>query len=224
MKVDIDKIIELLESQNIKKNRFISYMDKNREPFKVLIACILSLRTKDETTYGAAKRLFELGSTPEEILKLDEEQIQSAIYPVGFYRNKSRVIIGICRDLLEKYNGQVPDNIEELLELKGVGRKTANLVIAKGYGKPAICVDTHVHRICNRLGYVKTNNPDETEIELRKILPKKYWLIINELLVTHGQNTCKPVKPLCGICIIQPYCNRVGVINSDIKPSEKKSS
>jgi endonuclease-3 len=209
MLIKIDKIIELLEQESDKKSQFVSYMDKNKDPFKTLIACILSLRTKDETTYGATIRLFELGTKPEDFLKLTEEQIQKAIYPVGFYRNKSKVILGICQDLLDKYNGKVPDEIDELVKLNGVGRKTANLVISKGYGKPGICVDTHVHRISNRLGYVKTKTPDETEIALRAKLPQKYWIKINDLMVTHGQNTCKPIKPLCHICVIQDYCSKL---------------
>lgn len=209
MTINIDKIIELLEKEEDKKSRFVSYMDKNNDPFMVLISCILSLRTKDETTYGATLRLFKLGSTPEDFIKLNEEEIQKAIYPVGFYRNKAKAILGICRDLLDKYDGKVPEQIDELLKLNGVGRKTANLVVAKGYNKPAICVDTHVHRICNRLGYVKTSTPYETEMALREKLPQKYWIKINHLLVTHGQNTCKPSKPLCQICTIEPYCQKI---------------
>jgi len=209
MDINTDKIFELLETMRDKRSEFVKYMDGKRDPFKVLIACILSLRTKDETTYPAAVKLFALGSKPEDLLKLSEEEIQKAIYPVGFYRNKSVVILGICRELLTKYNGVVPDEIDELLKLNGVGRKTANLVLAKGYHKPAICVDTHVHRISNRLGYVKTATPDETEMALRKKLPIKYWCTINDLFVTHGQNTCKPIKPLCPECIIEHYCMKV---------------
>ncbi|OGH96738.1 MAG: endonuclease III [Candidatus Melainabacteria bacterium GWF2_32_7] len=209
MLINIDKILELLETEKDKKSQFVSYMDKNKDPFKTLISCILSLRTKDETTYGATLRLFSLGSTPNDFLKLSEEEIQKAIYPVGFYRNKAKVILGICQDLLANYKGLVPDDIDELLKLKGVGRKTANLVVSKGYDKPAICVDTHVHRISNRLGYVKTKTPDKTEMALREKLPIKYWLKINDLLVTHGQNTCKPIGPKCNVCIIEPYCNKI---------------
>ena len=208
IKIDIDKIIYLLKEENAPKSIFVEYMEGRREPFLTLISCILSLRTKDETTYPATLRLFALGKTPEDFLKYSEEDIQRAIYPVGFYRNKARDILDICKTLVEKYNSAVPDTVEELVKLKGVGRKTANLTVAKGHGKPAICVDVHVHRICNRLGYVKTKTPDETEMELRKILPQKYWADINTLLVTHGQNTCKPIRPLCEKCVIADYCNK----------------
>lgn len=209
MEVNIDKIIELLELETAKRSKFVKFLDENRDPFIVLVGCILSLRTRDETTYPATLRLLNLGKTPEELLQAGVEKIANAIYPVGFSQNKARQIVGICHELVTKYSSKVPDNMDELLKFKGVGRKTANLVIGKGFGKPAICVDTHVHRICNRLGYVKTKTPDDTEMELRKILPPKYWLRINELMVTHGQNTCTPLKPKCPVCIIQDYCNKL---------------
>ena len=208
-KTDIDKIIETLEHQNVRRSVFIEYMADKNDPFMILISCILSLRTKDETTYPATVRLFSLGKTPADFLKLADETIQNAIYPVGFYKNKTAVIKDICKVLVEKYNSQVPDDLDELLKLKGVGRKTANLVIAKGFYKPAICVDVHVHRICNRLGYVKTKTPDETEFALREKLPEKYWTEINELLVTHGQNTCRPVRPKCDVCAVIKWCSQV---------------
>lgn len=185
--------------------------NESKDPFKILISCVLSLRTKDETTAGAAGRLFKLADTPKVMLMLSPEEIEKAIYPVGFYRVKAKNIVSICRDLVEKYNSRVPDEIDELLELKGVGRKTANLVVTLGYKKPGICVDTHVHRISNRWGYVKTKNPEETEYALRKRLPKRYWLIYNDLLVTYGQNICKPISPLCSQCKIARFCDRVGV-------------
>lgn len=188
--------------------------DQSKDPFKILISCVLSLRTKDETTAGAVGRLFKLADRPEEILKLGHEKIEEAIYPVGFYRVKTRNIIAICRDLADKYDSKVSDDIDELLKLKGVGRKTANLVVTLGYKKPGICVDTHVHRISNRWGYVKTKSPEETEYELRKKLPRKYWLIYNDLLVTYGQNICKPISPLCSQCKIARFCDRVGVERS----------
>lgn len=181
------------------------------DPFKVLISCILSLRTQDKTTGAASERLFSLADTPFKMASLPPETIEKAIYPVGFFRNKAGQIPEICRTLITSYGGKVPDEIDELLKLKGVGRKTANLVVTLGFGKPGICVDTHVHRICNRWGYVATKTPEETEYALRKKLPKKYWLIINDLLVTFGQNRCTPLSPHCSTCTIAHLCDRVGV-------------
>ena len=180
-------------------------------PFLVLISCILSLRTKDEVTLGASERLFKLATTPEQMLTLDIPVLEKTIYPVGFYKTKARNIKGICEVLLHQFGGQVPDDINTLLTLHGVGRKTANLVMTEGFGKPGICVDTHVHRISNRLGYVKTKTPEETEWALRKKLPGKFWIQYNELLVTWGQNVCKPVSPFCSRCSIRKLCRRVGV-------------
>ena len=190
----------------------ISQRDGN--PFKVLISCLLSLRTKDTTTGPASLRLFSLADTPEKMLQLDLQTIEQAIYPVGFYRNKAAQIMGICHQLTEKYDGYVPESIEELLQFKGVGRKTANLVVTLGFGKPGICVDTHVHRICNHWGYVTTKTPEETEFRLREILPKRYWLRINDLLVTFGQNLCRPVSPLCSKCPVYGFCLRNNVIKN----------
>jgi endonuclease-3 len=187
---------------------------KRRNPFHVLIACLLSLRTKDETTGPAAARLFALADTPETMLRLTPSQIERAIFPVGFYRTKARVILGVCRDLLARFDGRVPDEIDALLTLKGVGRKTANLVVTQGFGKPGICVDIHVHRISNRLGYVKTRNPNETETALRARLPRRYWIGYNDLLVSFGQNICQPVSPKCSECPVRARCPRVGVTRS----------
>ena len=184
---------------------------ERRDPFRVLIACLLSLRTKDETTGPAAARLFALADTPEVMRRLPAKRIERAIFPVGFYRTKARVLLGVCRDLLERFGGQVPDDIDRLLTLKGVGRKTANLVVTQGFNKPGICVDIHVHRISNRLGYVKTKNPTETETALRKRLPRRYWIGYNDLLVSFGQNICHPVSPRCSQCPVRPRCARVGV-------------
>ena len=184
---------------------------ERRDPFRVLIACLLSLRTKDETTGPAAARLFALADTPEAMRRLPAKRIECAIFPVGFYRTKARVLLGVCRDLLERFGGQVPDDIDRLLTLKGVGRKTANLVVTQGFNKPGICVDIHVHRISNRLGYVKTKNPTETETALRKRLPRRYWIGYNDLLVSFGQNICHPVSPRCSECPVRPRCARVGV-------------
>jgi endonuclease-3 len=185
--------------------------ERDRDPFRVLIACILSLRTQDTTTGPASERLFAVAATPQAMLGLAPRRIARLIYPVGFYRTKARVILGICRDLLERFGGRVPDTIDELLTLNGVGRKTANLVVTMGYGKPGICVDTHVHRISNRLGYVKTKNPEETEMALRGKLPRRYWIGYNDLLVSFGQNICVPISPRCSICPVAALCRRIGV-------------
>ncbi len=182
-----------------------------KSPFLVLISCILSLRTRDETTLPASERLFALGDTPQALLKLSIKEIEKAIYPVGFYHTKAKVLQGISRDILEKFGGRVPDEIDELLTMKGVGRKTANLVLIEGFGKPGICVDTHVHRISNRFGYIKTKTAEETEWTLRKELPAEYWIEYNALLVTWGQNICKPISPLCSTCPVRKFCARVGV-------------
>lgn len=187
---------------------------RTRDPFKVLITTVLSLRTKDETTGAASVRLFARADTAATILKLSAGEIAELIYPVGFYRTKSESILQICRILTDQYGGGVPDNLDSLLELPGVGRKTANLVVTLGYGKPGICVDTHVHRISNRLGYVSTKTPDKTEFALRDKLPDQYWIIYNDLLVAFGQNLCKPVSPFCSRCPLAHLCPRNGVKHS----------
>lgn len=180
----------------------------------MLIACILSLRTQDTTTGPAADRLFAVADTPRSMLHLTTRAIERLIYPVGFYRTKARVILGICRHLLERFGGRVPDDLDALLTLKGVGRKTANLVVTMGYGKPGICVDTHVHRISNRLGYVRTRTPEETEMALRAKLPKHHWIGYNDLLVSFGQNICTPISPRCSLCPVGGLCRKVGVTTS----------
>ena len=184
---------------------------KWKDPFLVLISCVLSLRTKDETTLPASLRLFKLADTPSGLLKLSIEQIEKAIYPVGFYKTKARNIHAICRDLIDRFQRNVPDDLDQLLTLRGVGRKTANLVLTEGFGKLGVCVDTHVHRISNRLGYVKTKTPEDTEWALRDKLPTEYWIEYNALLVTWGQNVCRPISPLCSECPIYNLCRRVGV-------------
>jgi endonuclease-3 len=184
---------------------------RSRDPFRVLISCILSLRTQDKTTASAAERLFRLASTPEAVLSLSGKTIEKAIYPVGFYRVKAGTIKDISREITEKYGSQVPDTLEGLLTLKGVGRKTANLVLTRGFNKYGICVDTHVHRIINRWGLIATNKPDETELTLRRILPRKYWKDLNAVLVAFGQHICQPVSPFCSKCTIRKYCKRRNV-------------
>ena len=188
--------------------------ERSRDPFRVLIACLLSLRTKDETTGPASARLFALADTPEAMRRLSPRQIERAIFPVGFYRTKARVVLGVCQDLIERFGGAVPDSLDQLLTLNGVGRKTANLVVTQAFNKPGICVDTHVHRISNRLGYVKTKTPDETEIALRARLPRRYWIGYNDLLVSFGQNICGPISPRCSACPVRPSCPRIGVTTS----------
>ena len=211
----IDDLIKILQEE-VKSWGIpvVTEVSRDRSPFKVLISCILSLRTKDEVTREASKRLFRLAETPFDMLKLDQRTIEKTIYPVGFYITKAKNILEISKTLVEKYNSKVPQDIDELLKIKGVGRKTANLVVTLGYKKLGICVDTHVHRISNRLGYVNTKTPKDTEFALRKKLPKKYWIIYNDLLVTYGQNICKPISPFCSKCRVEKYCDKVGVNKS----------
>ena len=213
MEVDIERIIDILRIivSEFREPVVTEISNRNRDPFKVLISTIISLRTKDEVTRESSKRLFSLAETPEKMLKLSTKAIEKAIYPAGFYKNKAKTIVDVSRTIMQKYNGKVPDDLNELLTLKGVGRKTANLVLTRGYVLPGICVDTHVHRISNRLGYVSTKSPKETEFALREKLPQKYWIEFNDLLVAFGQNLCKPVSPLCTTCPIHDICQRVGV-------------
>lgn len=188
--------------------------ERTRDPFRVLIACLLSLRTKDTTTAPAAERLFAVADTPAALGRLPARRIERLIFPVGFYRTKARVLRAVCRDLLQRFGGRVPADLDALLTLKGVGRKTANLVVTVGFGRPGICVDTHVHRISNRLGYVCTRTPEETEMALRARLPRRYWIGYNDLLVSFGQNVCLPVSPRCSTCPVADLCPRVGVTTS----------
>lgn len=181
--------------------------------FKILIACILSLRTRDETAAQASERLFVISDSPVSMADLDLNKIEKTIFPVGFYRTKAKQIRAMSKQICEEFQGTVPHDIEALLKLPGVGRKTANLVRTVGYNKSGICVDIHVHRICNRLGYVATKNPDETEVALRQKLPKKYWKTFNSLLVSFGQNQCTSTSPRCNSCPIRPYCSRLGVLS-----------
>jgi endonuclease-3 len=187
---------------------------RKRDPFRTLISCIISLRTKDEVTSSASGRLFRLATSPRGMAKIGVRRIERAIYPAGFYRNKARQIAEISRRIVRVYGGHVPDTIEELLTFKGVGRKTANLVVSLGFGRPAICVDTHVHRIMNRLGYVSTRTPEQTESSLREKLPIRYWIGINTLLVLYGQRVCTPVSPWCSRCEVKRWCGKVGVDRS----------
>lgn len=211
--VNVGKVIEILKKETKRfQTPIVTKVAKaRRDPFQVLISCLLSLRTKDNVTRKASERIFTLAKTPMQMLKLSEREIEHAIYPVGFFKTKAKRIREICKKLIEEYDSKVPDTIEELLKFKGIGRKTANIVVTQGFGKLGIAVDTHVHRISNRLGYVKTKTPEETEFTLRKKLPKRFWIDYNDLLVTWGQNICVPISPKCSICAIRKYCNRVGV-------------
>jgi endonuclease-3 len=192
----------------------VTLFAQSRKPYLVFISCLLSLRTKDKTTAEACSRLFKAADTPQKMLKISPKKLEKIIYPVGFYRTKARTISGINRRLLKDFYGKVPSRLEDLLSFKGVGRKTANLVLGLGFGIPAICVDTHVHRISNRLGWVRTRNPEETEIELGKIIPEDYWIELNTVLVTFGQNICLPVSPYCRKCSVQESCFKIGVKRS----------
>ncbi len=212
---DIDIVIECLrEAYKGFVEPVVTLVAKDNDPYKVLVSTVLSLRTKDATTYEASLHLFKKAPTVEALDRLSENEIAETIYPVGFYKTKAKNLKKTARIIIEKYNSQVPNNMDELLKLPNVGRKTANLVLAKGYNIPAICVDIHVHRISNRLGLIKTKNPEETEMKLRKILPKKYWIEYNDLLVPFGQNLCKPISPFCSKCPIYEYCDKVGVVKS----------
>ena len=213
---DVHKVINILREETPKWDVPIVTLtaETYHDPFRVLISTILSLRTQDTTTAKVSKRLFELADNPHDMLKLSVKEIEKVIYPIGFYKTKARTIRYLCRELIDKYKSRVPDDLDELLKLKGVGRKTANLVVTLGYGKAGICVDTHVHRISNRLGYIKTKTPLETEMLLRKKLPKKYWIEYNDLLVSFGQHLCRPISPWCSVCPIESYCDKVGVDKS----------
>ncbi len=210
---DIDCFVATIATHYRQWNPPIITFIANRgaTPFEVLVSTLLSLRTKDEVTSVAAQRLFAAARTPQAMLKLSPQEIETRIYPVGFYPTKARRLLSISRILLDRYGGNVPDTLEALTALPGVGRKTANLVLVEGFNIPAICVDTHVHRISNRIGYVKTKNPDKTEQALRKQLPKRHWIRYNELLVAFGQVLCRPISPFCSRCPVADMCPRIGV-------------
>ena len=204
--VDIKKIVEILDDYYPMHVMEDSYTGN---PYKALVSCLLSLRTRDEITFPIAEKLFQIADTPYKMINLSHEELCLIIKSINYYKTKAENILNISRILTEKYNGKVPSLMEELLAFRGVGRKTANIVISVGFQKPAIAVDTHVHRISNRLGLVFTKTPEETEFELRKKLPEKYWRKWNQILVLHGKSTCKPITPLCKICPIVEYCNQI---------------
>lgn len=192
----------------------VTEISSENDPYLVLVSCILSLRTKDNVSLAASRRLFARAADPRAMLRLPEKKVADIIFPVGFYRTKAGVILGASRMILERFNGRVPRTIEELLSIKGVGRKTANLVLGLGYGIPAICVDTHVHRVSNRLGWVKTGNVEDTETALQKVFARRYWIELNTVIVAFGQNICRPVSPLCGSCAAERFCPGMGAVKS----------
>ena len=193
---------------------WVTKVSYHKDPYKVLISCILSLRTKDRTTALASKRLFKKASSPNSLVKLPLSRIKKLIYPVGFYNNKAKTILEISKRIISEYKGRVPSTLDGLISLKGVGRKTANLVLGLSYNIPSICVDTHVHRISNRLGWIDTKTPFESEQALEKVFPQRYWIRLNTILVAFGQNICLPVSPLCSRCYVRDFCRRKGVKTS----------
>ncbi len=215
-KDDLTGVLDTLKKHlsGFNQTMISSIIKKTDDPFWVLISCLLSLRTKDAVTHVATNSLYALAKNAEEIIQLPVKVIEDAIYPVGFYRKKSLIIKEVTWIIITKYQGKVPDNIDELLTIPGVGRKTANIVLSRAYKIPAIAVDTHVHKITNRLGLVNTKNPHDTEVELMKVIPESCWIEINDLLVIFGQNICLPVSPKCSNCPISQFCLRVGVAYS----------
>ncbi len=215
---DITTLLDIIEEE-VKDYR-VPVVDlisaQTKDPFKILVATILSARTKDETTAEASTRLFKKADDPESLSRLSEKEISDLIYPVGFYKSKAGYLKKLP-EAMKAFGGKVPDDIDDLVTLPGVGRKTANLVVSTGFGKPGICVDTHVHRIMNIWGYVKTKTPLETEMVLRKKLPKEYWLLVNRVLVAYGQGTCRPVSPHCYRCVIEEFCPQKGVKPRKVK-------
>lgn len=208
-----DRVLTILQKESPNWNVPIvtQVAQRSKDPFRILISTLLSLRTKDEVTSQASRRLFNQASSPKAMLQLSPGEIQKLIYPVGFYKRKAENILQVCQELIDQYDSQVPNTLEKLLDLPGVGRKTANLVLTLGFGKQGICVDTHVHRICNRLGYVQTKTPVQTEMALRNKLPPEWWIPINDILVAFGQALCKPISPWCSRCAVEKFCEKTGV-------------
>lgn len=204
----------LAEHFDYSERTTLNRMRKKPDPFKVLIACLLSLRTQDKNTEKASSRLFAVADTPEKILQLPDKKLEKLIFSSGHYKKKARTLKHVSREILERFQGKVPNKKEELLSIKGIGPKTANIVLAFAYRQPVLPIDTHCHRIPNRLGWVKTKTPEQTEKELEKILPKKYWLEFNALFVLFGQTICQPISPKCSQCPVRHLCPRIGVTRS----------
>lgn len=210
---NIIQVMQILEKEYLNWNAPIVTLiaQRSKDPYQVLISTLLSLRTKDEVTTQASMRLFTKAKTPRQMVTLDASEIRRLIYPVGFYKRKAETILNVSQILIDRYDEKVPDDLDELLKFPGVGRKTANLVVTLGFGKPGICVDTHVHRISNRFGYVRTKTPEETEMALREKLPEKWWIPYNDILVAFGQILCKPISPWCSRCPVEQLCEKVGI-------------
>ncbi len=214
--VDIDAIYSILK-KHVKnyKTPVVDFINiQTRDPFKVLVSTILSARTNDSTTGAVCERLFKKVTSLDDLGKMSQKELAKLIFPVGFYNTKAKHLKELPHIIKNSFHNKIPESIDALIKLPGVGRKTANLVVSVAFNKPGICVDTHVHKIFNRLGYIKTKTPLETEMTLRKKLPQKYWIPINSMLVSFGQYLCRPISPHCSICPIEEYCNKVGVNNS----------
>ncbi len=224
-KRDVPKVLEILNKEYQKWEAPVVTLiaQHTNDPFRVLVSALISTRTRDETTAEVCKRLFERIKNPYDLIEIPTEELEKLLYPVGFYRVKARHLKELGKELVEKFGGKVPSNLEDLLSLKGVGRKVANLVLADGYGTPAICVDTHVHRITNRWGLVKTKNPLQTEKQLMKKVPKEYWTVMNRLLVAFGQRICTPLSPKCDTCPVCDYCSKVGLTKKKLSSSRPRS-
>ncbi len=192
----------------------LNRMRTKPDPFKVLISCLLSLRARDENTEKVSNQLFAVVNTPEELVKIPTEKLEKIIFSSGHYKKKARVLQSVSNDLITRFNSKVPNKKDELLSIKGIGPKTANIVLAFAFNQPVIPVDTHVHRIPNRIGWVETKKPEQTEQELMKILPKEYWADVNAIFVQFGRDICQPVSPKCSTCPINKYCKRIGIQRS----------
>jgi len=205
------EIISILDKKKLELGSPVFDLIKiiGNDPFKILISTIISLRTRDEITIQSSKKLFKFLKSPNDIINISVKQISEAIYPCGFYNRKSIQIKQICISLINNYDSKIPDDLETLLTFKGIGRKTANLILSRGFNIPAICVDTHVHRISNRFGYIKTKTPEQSEFKLMNKLPKKYWINYNLILVALGQSICKPINPKCDKCPISKLCEKI---------------
>jgi len=211
---NVEKVMEILERYFQYTERTTLNRMRNQDPFKILISCLLSLRTKDENTERVVEKLFKFVKGPQDIVKMPTKKLEKIIYSSGFYKRKAKILKHVSKVILEKYRGKVPSSKEDLLSIKGIGPKTANIVLAFAYGKNVLPIDTHCHRIANRLGWIKTKTPEQTEKALEKILPKKYWREFNAIFVLFGKTICKPTSPLCSKCPVRNYCERNGVKKS----------